>query len=223
MNLKEDWTHAHTRTVIAAVFVLGLLVWLYVHESKNKGQELAELKTFIAQKEADRNKQDADAKAALAAAQARIEELEKQKQQVITQPALAPQIIREYIPTSTPIQQTAPITKDTLPDAPIAQLTLKNEQDLAAFALTCKQCDTERDALKKTIATKENDIQTLTEERDKAVQTSQGGSVWHRVTKIMKVSACAGLGAGAGATVRKPGSAAIGAAAGAVICSVVGK
>jgi hypothetical protein len=222
MNLK-DWTQAHTRTVIAAVFVLGLLVWLYVHESKNKGQELADLKTFIAQKEADRNKSDADSRAALAAAQAKIEELEKQKQQVIAQPALAPQIIREYVPTSTPIQQTAPITKDTLPDAPVAQLTLKNEQDLASFALTCKQCNTERDALKQTIATEENDIKTLTEERDKALQTASGGSVWHRVTKIMKVSACAGLGAGAGTTVHKPGSAAIGAAAGAVICSVVGK
>jgi hypothetical protein len=222
MNLN-DWTHAHTRTLIAAVLVVGLLTWLYVHESKNKGQELAELKTFIAQKETDRAKLDAEDKAQLAAANAKIEALEKLKQTVQQNPSTAPQVIHDYIPMTTPIQQTAPITKDTLPDAPVATLTLKQEQDLATFGLSCKQCTTDNDALKKDLATKTADLATVTAERDKALQTASGGSVWHRVTKIMKVSACAGLGAGAGSTVRKPGSAAIGAAVGAVICSVVGK
>jgi hypothetical protein len=222
MNLR-DWTHSHTRTLIAAVCVVGLLTWLYVHESKNKGKELAELKVFIEQREADRNKRDAEDKALLAAVNAKIDALEKQKQQVMVQPAMAPQVIREYVPTSTPIQQTAPITKDTLPDTPVAQLTLKQEQELAAFGISCKQCITERDALKQSLDKKEQDIKDLKAERDKAVETAKGGSVWHRVGRVLKVSACAGLGAGAGSTVKKPGSAAIGAAAGAITCSLIGK
>jgi hypothetical protein len=46
------------------------------------------------------------------AAQEQIAALEQQKQLVIQQPSQAPTIIREQIPFSTPIVQTAPIRKD---------------------------------------------------------------------------------------------------------------
>jgi hypothetical protein len=198
-------------------------VFLFVHETRNKGQDIAELKAYIAQQETDRANRDSDNKAALAAANVRIQSLENLKQQVISQPATAPQIIHDYIPTSTPIQQTAPVTQSTLPDAPVAVLTKRNEQDLAEFGLTCSQCSTERDALKATVATQTKDIQTLTAERDKALSTANGGSIFKKTFTVLKLSACAGLGAGAGSTVKKPGSAAIGAAAGAITCSLIGR
>lgn len=219
----REWTHAHTRTVIGAIFLLAFLGWLYVHESKNKGLELAELKQFFAEKDTERAKEVGELKATLAAANAKIADLENKKQQVIANPSLAPIIIRDTIPTSTPIQQTAPITKDTPPDAPVATVTRQQEQELATFGLTCQQCFTERTSLAAELVASKNEVKRVTEERDKAVETVQGGSVKHRVTRVLTVSGAAGLGAGAGAQVKKPGSAAIGAVLGAIIGFLLSK
>jgi hypothetical protein len=232
MTIKE-WTHSHTRTVIAAVFLLGVLTWLYIHESKNRGQELAELKTYIAQKETERGKGDSELKEKLAVANEKIAGLEKKKDEVSKNPSSAPTIIHDYIPTTTPIQQTAPITKETPPDAPVAVLTRQNEQDIAKFALTCSQCNTEKAALSDQLKQKTFDLKTVTEERDKAVKTANGGSAWHKVLVIGKLTLCGGgggaLGAGIGRATQpnsQNGSAigaAVGAGAGIVTCSLFGR
>lgn len=184
---------------------------------------MAELKTFIAQREGDRGQLEADLKSQVATLQSKIEGLEKQKTAVVVQPSAAPQIIHDYLPTSTPIVQTVPITSKTLPDAPVAQLTSRNEQDLAVDAISCKECTAKSAELEAESKEKDAEIKTLTAERDKAVLTAKGGSVFHRMLGVLKVAACAGLGAGAGARVNRPGSAAIGAASGAIVCSMIGR
>lgn len=130
-----------------------------------------------------------------AEAQARISELEKQKQTVVQQPQQAPQIIRELIPTSQPIQQTAPLTREMAPDAPSAILTKQQEIELAQFATGCKQCSVERDQLKQQVADQTGIIDKQKIELAAAMKTAKGGSVWKRTVRIVKWTAiAAGVG-----------------------------
>jgi peptidoglycan hydrolase CwlO-like protein len=129
-----------------------------------------------------------------------LSELEGRKQSVIKVPSSAPQIIREMIPT--PIQQTAAIEKDTLPNAPVAVLTKQNEIDLAQFALSCKECDTRLQAVEADKADQTKQIAALTTERDAAMKAAKGGSVLQRFRRNAKwfvIGGLAGYGIAKGA------------------------
>jgi uncharacterized coiled-coil protein SlyX len=129
-----------------------------------------------------------------------LSELEGRKQSVIKVPSSAPQIIREMIPT--PIQQTAAIEKDTLPNAPVAVLTKQNEIDLAQFALGCKECDTRLQAVEADKADQTKQIAALTTERDTAMKAAKGGSVLQRFRRNAKwfvIGGLAGYGIAKGA------------------------
>jgi uncharacterized coiled-coil protein SlyX len=129
-----------------------------------------------------------------------LSELEGRKQSVIKVPSSAPQIIREMIPT--PIQQTAAIEKDTLPNAPVAVLTKQNEIDLAQFALSCKECDTRLQAVEADKADQTKQIAALTTERDAAMKAAKGGSVLQRLRRNAKwfvIGGLAGYGIAKGA------------------------
>jgi hypothetical protein len=171
----------------------------------------------------DFDKQAADQKANNDNLQKQLAAIAAQKQQVIQVPSSAPTIIRETIPMQQPFQPTQPITKDTKPTDVVGQLTLQQTQDLATFGLSCKECSTKLGTAQADLASKDKQIGDLQGSLKKAEDTAKGGSVWKRVFKVVKVSACAGLGAGAGAQVKKPGSAALGAVAGAVTCSLISK
>jgi hypothetical protein len=168
---------------IAAVVALALLVggaWSsHVRDEAKRDAVIDAQKSDIA-------KLEQSIKDSAAAAREQIAALEKQKQTVIQQPQQAPTIIREQIPFSQPVLQTAPITKETLPDAPVAQLTRLQEQELAQYALTCKQCSLDRDRLAGALKAKDEINARQKVELDAALKAARGGSIWQRTKKYAK-------------------------------------
>jgi hypothetical protein len=124
-----------------------------------------------------------------ASAQAQISALEKQKQTVISAPAQAPTIIREVLPQ---FQQTQPLTKETLPDAPSATLSKQDELNLAQYILTCKQCGVERDELQAEVKANQEIIERQKTELASAMKSAKGGTVWQRTKTIVKWGAIFG-------------------------------
>lgn len=214
----KDWAANHSLLLIAILVVGG---WLFLHEWRGKAGDLKSMQDFIAQEQKDFDQQTDANRQIQDGLQKQLAQIAQQKQQIITVPSSAPQIIHDTIPLSTPIQQTAPITKDTLPDAPVAQLTLKNEQDLAQFALSCKECNDKFVALQAQDANKDAQIKDLTAQRDDAIKTAKGGSVLKRFSRwAIPVGCAAGgafLGSKAAAGNKSP---AIGAATAGTLCAV---
>jgi hypothetical protein len=176
-------SHKVTAIVAGIIFVLGaIFLYGYVQEQKARAAFEAEAKV----------RQEEQAKSAdqIKALQRQMENalsaLEAQKQTVIRQPQQAPQIIREFLPTSTPIQQTVPVTKEMLPETPVAVLTKQNELDLAQYALTCKQCDVERESLKSQAVEKDKIILSQTEELKAAKTAVKGGTKKQRFVTALK-------------------------------------
>jgi hypothetical protein len=124
--------------------------------------------------------------AARSAAQAQIAALERERQALAHTPERAPEIIRQLVPMQTPLQQTAPITAQSPPDAPSAVITKRQEIDLAQYALACKQCTTERDQLAQETKSDAELIARQKLEIDAARKSSKGGSVWQRTVRIAK-------------------------------------
>lgn len=125
-------------------------------------------------------------------AQAQITELEKQRQTVFAAPSRAPEIIRELVPIQAPIQQTAPLTTQSPPDAPSASLTKQQEVDLAQYALTCKECSIQRDQFEAQMKDQQEIISRQKLEIDAAKKSAKGGSVWQRTVRIAKWGAVFG-------------------------------
>jgi cell division protein FtsL len=204
---------------LAAVILVAGLVFLagYIREREQKAAFEAKaqvLESSIKDSQARVDSLEKSMKEQLAA-------LDAKKQQLIQQPQMAPQIIREYIPTSTPIQQTAPITKDTLPDAPVATLTRQNETDLAQFGLQCNACETERNTLKAQVIEKDKAILAQKTEIAAAKVAIKGGTKKSRFLKTLKLVGCAAAGGAAGAYTKAPQAAAIGAGAGVALCATL--
>ena len=130
--------------------------------------------------------------AARSEAQSQIAELEKQRQTISAAPARAPEIIRELVPMQSPIQQTAPLTTQSPPDAPSASLSKQQEMDLAQYALTCKECSIQRDQLDQQVKDQQEIISRQKLEIDAAKKSAKGGSVWQRTVRIAKWGAIFG-------------------------------
>jgi hypothetical protein len=120
------------------------------------------------------------------AAQAEIAALQRERQTLSRAPERAPEIIRQLVPLQTPLQQTAPITSQSPPDTPSAVITKQQEVDLAQYALSCKECATERDQLEQETRSDAEVIARQKLELDAAKKSAKGGSVWQRSLRIAK-------------------------------------
>jgi Tfp pilus assembly major pilin PilA len=154
------------------------------------------------------------------AAQKQVADLAKQSKALDAQPSLAPILIRETIPLSEPLRQTAPITIDTLPDAPVAQVTKQQEIELAHFGSSCKQCSIEREQLRSQVAKQQDIIDHQKTELAAAENVSKGSTLLKRTLKVLKVTSCGAGGAVIGSLAGKAKGAAIGSAAGSIGCTI---
>jgi hypothetical protein len=188
-------TNLHKRytAIIAAIVVAGLLILASQWRDKVRDDALRDgvIKTQKTEIEATEQK----IAMSQAVTKAVIDNLEKQIRIVAQQPQQAPDIIRDQIHTSTPIVQTAPLTKDTLPDAPVAQLTKQNEIDLAQYALSCRECGVARDQLAGEVKDQQDVIARQKTELAAAVKAAKGGSVWQRSVRVVKWAAPIGFAA----------------------------
>jgi flagellar biosynthesis GTPase FlhF len=199
--------------ILGAVVLAALLLFVgtsYLQHVKEDARAAAidEMKHKDEAESKDAEKQ------ALAQLAAELSAIKQQKQLVVEQPAQAPTIIRETIPFSQPIAQTAQITKDTLPDAPVAQLTSRQEQELATFGLTCKECELAKATDEKVIAEKDKQLA----DKDAEIKAAKGKHPFWRA-----VSNCAARSAVGGATGGLSGNsknAAAGASIGLASCLV---
>lgn len=64
------------------------------------------------------------------------------------------------------------------------------------------------------------DLAAVTKERDSWKTAANGGTTWQRTKKVLKMVTCAGLGGAAGGASKNAGAAALGAAGGALVCSL---
>ena len=134
---------------------------------------------------------------------AQIAALESQRRALASAPQRAPEVIRELVPMQSPIQQTAPLTPKSPPDAPSAVITKQQEVELAQYALSCKQCSIERDQLLGEVKDQQEIISRQKVELDAAKKSAKGGSVWQRTVRIAKWGAIfGGLGYVIGRTQR---------------------
>jgi len=174
----------------AAVILIAAFVFLvgYIRERERIAAFEAETKVRE-QLQADAKKEIEQIRASM---QAQIDALARQKQQVISQPQLAPQVIKEYVPFTSPLQQTQEITKQAPPDAPSAILTKQQEVELAQFALNCKQCDVERDGLNSQMAEKDKIIASQAEELKQAKTVIKGGTKKQRFIRTLEALAIGG-------------------------------
>lgn len=123
---------------------------------------------------------------------AKIAALDSQRKALASAPLRAPELIRELVPMQSPIQQTAPLTPSSPPDAPSAVLTQQQEIELAQYALSCRQCSIERDQLQNEVKDQQEIISRQKVELDAAKKSSKGGSVWQRTVRIAKWGAIFG-------------------------------
>jgi len=121
-----------------------------------------------------------------------IQELERQRKSLPATPSRAPELIRQFVPMQVPIQQTAPLTAQSPPNAPSATLTKQQEIDLAQYALACKECSLERDQLGQQAKDQQEIISRQKVEIDTAKKSAKGGSVWQRTVTIAKWAAIFG-------------------------------
>ncbi len=124
-------------------------------------------------------------------AASRIAELERERKQLLVQPARAPEVIRELVPIQPPIQPSGNPAK-VPPDAPSATLSHDQQVDLAQYALDCKECSIERDQLQQQTKDQQEIISRQQVELDAAKKSAKGGSVWQRAKRIAKWGAIFG-------------------------------
>jgi hypothetical protein len=135
------------------------------------------------------------------------------------------QTVVKYLPA--PMPEGSEVKLEQLPDAPAPQIVLSgdpqtNLQALLNMELAHKECDINLHSCSEKLAAEEQKQQALTTQRDEWQKAARGGSKWHRFSKSVKVSLCAGAGAGLGLLAKqKSTGAAIGGAVGAAACEVV--
>jgi len=124
--------------------------------------------------------------------QAQVAQLERRQRALLSVPSRAPEVIRELVPMQSPIQQTAPLTSQSPPDAPSAVLTKQQEVELAQYALACKKCSVERDQLHAEVEDQQEIISRQQIEIAAAKKSGKGGSLWQRSVRIAKWGAVFG-------------------------------
>lgn len=161
-------------------------------------------------------------------------EVLKQSIEKVKTPDQAIRYIHDNVPALASVQQAKDLPV-SLPDAPTpqgmrrvmvhdddaivpsakliesAELVNRCQQDTKGF-LKCQQ----------DVGDTQTKLDLAIKQRDEWKSAAKGGSKWHRFGKALKVVACAGGGAAAGSlSSQKQMGAAIGAAAGAGICSIL--
>jgi hypothetical protein len=121
-----------------------------------------------------------------------MKEFERQRKSLPTAPARAPDVIRQLVPMQLPIQQIAPLTPQSPPDAPSAQLSKQQEIELAQYALACKECSLQRDQLGQQVKDQQEIVSRQTVEIEATKNSAKGGSVWQRTVRIAKWGAIFG-------------------------------
>lgn len=124
-------------------------------------------------------------------AASRLAELERERKELLAQPARAPEVIRELVPMRAPIQPTGNAAKGS-PDAPSATLTRDQQVDLAQYALGCKECSIKRDQLQQQTKDQQEIISRQKVELEAARKSAKGGNVWQRTKRIAKWGAIFG-------------------------------
>ena len=134
---------------------------------------------------------------------AQIAALDNQRKALASTPQRAREVIRELVPMQSPIQQMAPLTPKSPPDAPSALLTKQQEIELAQYAISCKQCSVERDQIESELKDQQEIISRQKVELNAAKKSAKGGSIWQRTVRIAKWGAIfGGLGYAVGRTQR---------------------
>jgi hypothetical protein len=121
-----------------------------------------------------------------------MKEFERQRKSLPAAPARAPDVIRQLVPMQLPIQQIAPLTPQSPPDAPSAQLSKQQEIELAQYALACKECSLQRDQLGQQVKDQQEIVSRQTVEIEATKNSAKGGSVWQRTVRIAKWGAIFG-------------------------------
>jgi hypothetical protein len=121
-----------------------------------------------------------------------MQELERQRKSLSAAPARAPNVIRQLVPMQLPIQQTDPLTAQSPPDAPSAELSKQQEIELAQYALACKECSLKQDQLGEQVKDQQEIISRQTVEIETAKKSAKGGSIWQRTVRIAKWGAIFG-------------------------------
>jgi len=160
-----------------------------------------------------------------------IAESEKKRAQAIAdldaarnKPATVQTVVK-YLPA--PLPEGSEVKTEQLPDAPGTQIVLSgdpqaNLQALLNMELAHKECEINLQSCSEKLTAEEQKEQAATKQRDEWQKAARGGSKWHRLGKAVKVSLCAGTGAGLGFLAKqKSTGAAIGGAVGAAACEVV--
>jgi hypothetical protein len=100
--------------------------------------------------------------------------------------------------------------------------------DLKNYAQQCETCklnlQTKTQELtyaQQQAAIHASDLAKVTQERDSWKTAANGGTTWQRTRKVLKMGICAGLGGAAGGASKNAGAAALGAAGGVLVCSLL--
>lgn len=207
-----------TKLVIAAALValggLGFKAWLDHHDAVLKMEDtIAEQQRIIQHK-------DEDIKARDAAAAAAKQDIAR-KVAAATTPRQNAALLNEWVKPAKPIEVPAPLPN--APSATAAPVVLDDSQlrDLTAFAGRCKQCDIDKAALEGNLTDWKAKYDAVSKERDVAVAAAKGGTRMQRFKRSLLTIGCAAGGAAAGAKARGAGTAAMGAAGAATLCSIL--
>lgn len=216
----------------AVVFVLGLAFLGYQYVQSKVAQAKMEA-TIDAQKavQAEYQKQFSDLAKMMAerdiAYRQQIDLLDKKYTQAVTPQQIAT-LVSQVMGLKQPVTLVTPPATISNPNpVPVAQISTLDAPQVKAYVQDCETCKLERDKIRLDLADRQKQqelaqkqIESLKQQRDSAVTAAKGGTWIKRGLKGLKVAACAGGGAAAGAS-KGSGGAAIGAVGGAVVCSLL--
>lgn len=221
--------------MLALVFVvLAANAWLQERDARIKAESVQAAQQQVisaAQKQIDQAK--ADSASAATALQAKLADLEKQKQQPISAQDFAA-ALQKLVPlpqapvvVQLPAQtQTANGKTESLPSAPVVQIPAADLPALRDYKLGCDETSAKLSACQLTDAADQQELAATKQqlhaaetERDAYKSASKGGSFLHRLKGDLKCLAISGGAAAAGAYAYKR-SPAIGAVAGVAVGEV---
>jgi hypothetical protein len=102
----------------------------------------------------------------------------------------------ENVPGLEPPSLAAPANQQDLPDAPSAQIPAADLKPLFDYVQDCRSCQAQLAAAKQDATDNAAKLTALTRERDAAVATAKGGTIWQRLHRNALWFV---VGAGAGA------------------------
>lgn len=209
--------------IIAGVLFVGLSQW---KEWVNlQAQNIATQKAQQAVIE-DLRKQVADSRKQLDDLQARQVKRDVQyRKDVAEAQKKTPEEVVAAIPGVLPI--TPKILSNLQPGPQMAQIPVSELKGLYEFGLECQKCKADLEDARQfvshqadIITSQDKQLKATETQRDAAIKASKGGSWLHRLGRSFKVIVCAGAGGGGGAALAGAKGGAIGAFAGAAVCSL---